>query len=237
MYAPSHKYVILIQSFGRINSVTLPLHLTKWLKMAKLKKDSGAEEKILAAARKIFILNGMMGARMQDIADEAGINKALLHYYFSSKEKLFEVIFMEEAKKFFPKINMIFESDIPLFEKIEKFSAEYIDIIQQNPYLPLFIINEINREPDRFLGRIWTKHNLPRPEKFLAQIEKEVKKGTIKPISPLHLLLNILSMCIFPFMARPMIIRNLGLDELQFRMVIEQRKQEIPRFIINAIKK
>lgn len=201
------------------------------------KKDIRAEERILAAARKIFIVNGMMGARMQDIANEAGINKALLHYYFSSKDKLFEVIFMEEAKKFFPKINMIFESDLPLFEKIEVFAAEYIDVIKHNPYLPLFVINEINREPERFLQKIWGKNNLPKPEKFLLQIEKEVKKGTIKPISPVHLLLNILSMCIFPFMAKPLIMRNIGLDELQFRMMIEQRKTEIPNFIINAIKK
>lgn len=201
------------------------------------KKDISAEGKILAAARKIFITNGMMGARMQDIADEAGINKALLHYYFSSKEKLFEVIFFEEAKKFFPKINMIFESEQPLFEKIEQFVHEYLDEIKQNPYLPLFVINEINREPEKFLHKIWGKGNLPRPEKFLAQIEKEVKKGNIKPVSPVHLLLNILSMCIFPFMAKPMIMRNIGLDELQFRMLIEQRKQEIPQFIINAIKK
>lgn len=205
--------------------------------MAIRKSDTGTEQKILNAAKKIFIVKGMMGARMQDIADEAGINKALLHYYFSSKEKLFETIFMEEAKIFFPKINMIFESDLPLFEKIEKFTEEYIDIIRQNPYLPLFVINEINREPDKFLYKIWGKTNLPRPEKFLQQIEREVKKGSIKPISPVHLLLNILSMCIFPFMARPMLMKNIGLDELQFRMLMEQRKIEIPQFIIHAIKK
>ena len=74
-------------------------------------------------------------------------------------------------------------------------------------------------------------------QKFLEQIEKEVKKGNIKPISPLHLLLNILSMCVFPFMAKPMLMRNIGLDELQFRLLMEQRKQEIPKFIISSIKK
>src|SRR4026209_2372446 len=83
------------------------LLLTIWLNYMVKKKDIGAEEKILAAARKVFTTKGMAGARMQDIADEAGINKALVHYYFRDKDKLFETIFMEEAQKFFPKINAI----------------------------------------------------------------------------------------------------------------------------------
>ena len=81
------------------------------------------------------------------------------------------------------------------------------------------------------------KSNLPKPAKFLEQIEQEVKKGTIKRISPLHLLLNLLSMTIFPFVAKPMIIRNLKMDELQFRQAIEERRKEIPRFIIDSIRK
>ncbi|HWH62076.1 MAG TPA: TetR/AcrR family transcriptional regulator, partial [Ginsengibacter sp.] len=195
------------------------------------------EEKILAAAKKVFITKGMYGARMQDIADEAGINKALLHYYFRSKEKLFEVIFMEAAQKLFPKINSIFESDMPLFEKIETFTEEYITIISENPYLPLFVLNEINQDPETFLNKIWNKQKFPRPQKFLEQIEKEVKKGTIKRISPLHLLINLISMSVFPFVAKSMIQFTMGLDELQFRNVIEQRKKEVSKFIIDSIKK
>lgn len=205
--------------------------------MVKVKKDRSTGDKILAAAKKVFMTKGMAGARMQDIADEAGINKALLHYYFKDKEKLFELIFLEEAQKFFPRINMIFESELPLFEKIEKFVNEYIDEMVENPYLPWFVMNELNRDPDRFLYKIWGKDNLPKPAKFLEQIEQEVKKGTIKKISPLHLLLNLLSMTIFPFVAKPMIIRNLKMDELQFRQAIEQRRKEIPRFIIDSIRK
>jgi TetR/AcrR family transcriptional regulator len=205
--------------------------------MVKNKKDKGAEERILAAARKAFTTKGMAGARMQDIADEAGINKALLHYYFRDKDKLFETIFMSEAQKFFPKINAIFQSDDPLFEKIERFVNEYIDEMQENPYLPWFVINEINRDPDRFMQNVLGNDNRPKPAKFLEQIEKEIKKGTIKRISPLHLLMNLLSMTIFPFVAKPMITRNLRLSESQFKQVMEQRKKEIPKFIIDAIKK
>ena len=205
--------------------------------MVKIKKDGKAEEKILAAAKKVFTTKGMAGARMQDIADEAGINKALLHYYFRDKDKLFELVFREEAMKFFPKVNAIFQSEDELFVKIEKFVVEYIDEMLENPYLPWFVLNEINRDPEKFMHKIWGKGNLPKPAKFLEQIEKETRKGTIKRISPLHLLLNLLSMTIFPFVARPMVTRNLQLDELQFKMAMEQRKKEIPRFIMDAIKK
>ena len=207
------------------------------VKKKKIQKDLKAEEKILGAARKVFLTKGMAGARMQDIADEAGINKALVHYYFRDKDKLFETIFFEEAQKFFPKINKIFNSDDSLQAKIENFVHEYIDEMQQNPYLPWFVMNEMNRDPVKFLDKIWGNNNRPNPAKFLAQIEKEVKKGAIKRISPLHLLLNLLGMTIFPFISRPMITRNLGMDELQFAAAMEQRKKEIPRFIMDSISK
>ncbi len=207
------------------------------VKKQKKIEDKTAEEKILAAAKKVFTTKGMAGARMQDIADEAGINKALLHYYFRDKDKLFEVVFMEEAQKFFPKINAIFNSDAALFEKIENFVNEYIDEMLENPYLPWFVLNEVNRDPDQFMYKIWGKDNLPKPGKFLEQIEKEVKKGTIKKIHPMHLLMNLISMTIFPFVAKPMMIRNLRMNELQFSQAMQQRRMEIPKFIIDAIKK
>jgi TetR/AcrR family transcriptional regulator len=205
--------------------------------MVKIRKDQNAEERIMAAARKVFTTKGMAGARMQDIADEAGINKAMLHYYFRDKDKLFETIFMHEAQRFFPRINMIFESDAPLFEKIRNFVSEYVDEMKENPYLPWFVLNEINRDPDQFLYKIWGRENLPKPAKFLEQIKKEIKKGTIKKINPMHLLMNMISMTIFPFVGKPMFIRNLRITEKQFEEIMEQRKKEIPEFIIDSIKK
>jgi len=150
---------------------------------------------------------------------------------------LFEAIFMNEAQKFFPKINAIFQSDDPLFEKMEKFVDEYIDEMMENPDLPWFVLNEINRDPDQFMSKMLGDGNRPKPQKFLEQIEKEIKKGKIKRIHPLHLLMNLLSMTIFPFIARPMMTRNLNLSETQFRKIMEERKKEIPKFIIDSIKK
>jgi TetR/AcrR family transcriptional regulator len=205
--------------------------------MVKAKKDTTTEARLLLAAKKVFTTKGLAGARMQDIADEAGVNKAMLHYYFRDKDKLFEMIFLEEAEKFFPKINKIFESDMPLFEKIEQFVNEYIDEMLENPYLPWFILNELNRDADQFLSKIWDIKNRPNPAKLLQQIEREVKKGTIKKISPIHLLMNLLSMTIFPFIARPMIERNLQMPAAQFDKMIAERRKEVPKFIIDSIKK
>ena len=204
--------------------------------MVKIKKDATTEEKILAAAKMIFMQKGMTGARMQDIADEAGINKALLHYYFRNKEKLFEVIFREAAGRLFPKINLIFDSDSTLFEKISRFAEEYLTTLIDNPFLVMFVMNEIHRHPDFFLNKIWKKDR-PKPYKFLEQIEEEVKKGTIKKIHPVQLLMNLISLCAFPFISKPIFQFQLGLSESQFREIMEQRKKEIPKFIIDSIKK
>jgi TetR/AcrR family transcriptional regulator len=204
--------------------------------MVNTKKDDTSREKILAAAKNVFLQKGMSGARMQDIADEAGINKALVHYYFKSKEKLFETIFKEASAQFFPRIEHIIESDIPLFEKINHFCEAYISMMQQNPYLPMFVLNEVNKQPERFRQRFRKNRELLLA-KFAGQIEREIKRRKIKPVNPAHLFINMIAMCIFPFIAKPIWMMTSGMDELQFRYFMEQRKTEIPKFIIDSIKK
>jgi AcrR family transcriptional regulator len=204
--------------------------------MVNKSTDKSTEERILAAAEKIFLKEGMAGARMQDIADEAGINKAMLHYYFRSKDKLFEKIFSELSRFFFPKLIMIFESDEGLFTKIQMLVAEYIDQMRQTPYLPIFVLNEVNRQPETFIKKMMGNRRPP-VNKFFTSIEAEVKKGIIKPVNPAQLLLNILSLCIFPFVARPMFEIVAGVDKKMFDAILEQRKKEVPKFIIDAIKK
>jgi AcrR family transcriptional regulator len=198
-------------------------------------RDRSTEEKILAAARKIFLNKGMDGARMQDIADEAGINKALLHYYFRSKDKLFEQIFLEVASSMLPRIFSIFQSDDTLFTKIEKFCDTYITQEIKTPYVPIFILNEVNRQPQAFLKKV-LGNTSPPVEKLLQQIKQETKAGLIKPIDPLQLLLNTLSLCIFPFLASPMIQLLTGMEAKNFRALMEERKKLVPQLIIESIK-
>ena len=204
--------------------------------MVSIKKEQNTEEKILSAAKKIFLKQGMAGARMQDIADEAGINKAMLHYYFRSKEKLFEKIFTELSQHFFPRLINIFESDEPLFRKIELFVTEYIDQMRRTPYLPIFVLNEVNRQPETFIKKMMGNRKPP-VKKFIDDVQAEVKKGIIKPINPLQLLLNIISLCVFPFVARPMFQLVTNIDKAMFDKILEQRKGEVSKFIIDAIKK
>jgi AcrR family transcriptional regulator len=201
-----------------------------------MEKNDNTQERILCSARKVFMLKGMAGARMQDIADEAGINKAMLHYYFRSKEILFEMIFEQSLAQFFPRITGIIDAEIPFFEKIEKFCGAYLAMLQQNPYLPLFVLNEVNQQPDYFREKFWQNKDYLFL-KFAELVEKEIESGNIKPVKPAHLFLNMISLCIFPYIAKPMFIMSSGMDELQFRYFIEQRKTEVAKFIIESIKK
>lgn len=196
--------------------------------------DSNTELIILKAARKVFTNKGFDGARMQEIADEAGINKALLHYYFRSKDKLFEAIFKDVANIIFPKIIAVLMSSMPLFEKIEKVSANYIDILKQNPDIAGFVFHEISRNPQRMVGNI--KNVGADFELIKAQIAGEVKAGNIIPIKAEHLIANLVSMCIFPFISRPVFMGMTGMDNAAFSEFIEERKQIIPQTIISAIK-
>ncbi len=202
----------------------------------EIKNDKSTEQKILEAAKQVFMEKGIDGARMQDIADKAGINKALLHYYFRSKEKLFEMIFVEEARKFMPKVTSIMMSELTLFEKVEKFVGEYIDTLLQNPLLPIFILNEINRNPKEAIKKIFGNQRPP-IDKVDELITKLVKKGELKPIKGIELMVNMVSMCIFPFLARPMVQWVTKATDEEFVKLMEMRKKTIVKFVIDSIKK
>ena len=209
--------------------------LTIWLNCMVKEKDTSTEQKILDAAKKVFVTKGMAGARMQDIADEAGINKALLHYYFRSKEKLFEVIFQETAGKFIPRINEIMSSDINMYEKIEAFSQEYIQKVIENPFLQIYIMNEMHKQPEEFINKMWGGEK-PKIGKFIEQIQEAIEKKEIRPINPAQLLMNLMSLCVFPFIGKPMLQMVAGINDKQFLELMHERKILVPQFIIQAIK-
>jgi TetR/AcrR family transcriptional regulator len=198
-------------------------------------KDKNTEKVIFDAARKVFQKKGLDGARMQEIADEAGINKALLHYYFRSKEKLFEGIFTESIGKISMGIQNLFTEDIGVIEKLKALVNIYMDTLSENRYLPLFVLNEINQHPEMF-EEILNRSIVIHLKGFLLQVEQEVQSGKIKHVNPIHLLMNVLGMVIFPFAAFPVVSiilnKNTSPDVNQFFV---DRKNEIYGFLENAL--
>lgn len=197
--------------------------------------DVNTEKRILDSARNIFHKKGLAGARMKEIANEAGINQAMLHYYYRSKEKLFDAVFREAFMRVIPEIKQILSKDLPLFEKIKFFTDSYISILLDNLYLPTFIINEIHQNPEK-MKTLFIEYQIAPPNEFLEQIFKAIEEKQIKPIDPKHLVLNIISMCIFPVAARPIIESVFNMTQEEYFEFLKQRKKEVSEFVINAIK-
>lgn len=195
----------------------------------------GIKERIIQAAAAEFLQKGSGGARMQVIADKAGINKALLHYYFRNKDKLFEAIFQTAFRQIFANVTEMIESDRPVLEKLILFIDSYIDVLSANPDLPAFIAHEINRNPDRIYSMLFSGNF--NPGKLIRQFSEEIGQGMIRPVAPHHLIVNIISMCIFPFIGRPMLNKILFAgDDQQHAQFMQERKEAITQFVIHAIK-
>lgn len=198
--------------------------------------DLETEEQILKAAKKIFQEQGFAGARMQEIADEAGINKSMLHYYFRSKDKLFQKVFQESVRQFFPVVFKVLDSDLALVPKIEKLVETYYDIFREHPHLPRFVIHEMNQHPNRF-KEFMNGAGIEMPVKFIKQIRAEIEAGEMKPIQPQEFIINTIALCVFPVIAQPMIEMVFQMDDEQYHQFLKKRKKELPTFILNAVKK
>jgi len=210
--------------------------------MRTLDEPSGqrTESLILEAARQVFLDKGLEGARMQEIADRAGINKALLHYYFRNKEKLFEHVFESVIASFIPQVLHLMGSDEPIPDKIRQFVSIYLDVIYENPFIPRFILHEMNRDPEHLtamMERIAGKDIRKQLKKLDEDLAEASRRGQIKPVRAVHLLVNMLSLCIFPVVAKPIIagifFHN---NEKEYKQFLITRKEIVSEFIINGLK-
>ena len=195
-------------------------------------KDLSAEEKIKSAAKKLFTQKGFAAVKTRDIAKEAGINLALLNYYFRSKEKLFEIIMHETVGQFMQVIADIVNNDeTTIDEKIELLVNNYIDMLTRLPDMPLFVMNHIKNNPQRiemrqkFLGSY-----------FMKQMQEAMKKGEIATMNPFNIMINIVGLTIFPFIARNMVQNNHGITSEQFNGLMQERKKLIPKWIAAILK-
>lgn len=194
-------------------------------------KESSTEEKIKEAARKLFTQKGFSATRTRDIAEEAGINLALLNYYFRSKQKLFDIIMMENFRQFIQGISFNFlEQNSTLDQKITKVVSMYIDFLTQNPDLPLFILNELRNNPEQLATNIDDEVGSSR-SKLFGQLKLAAEEGKIGDINPFHLMANLIGLTVFPFVARPILQKVTDVTDNQFNELMQQRKQLIPIWI------
>ena len=210
---------------------------------AVAQRDGVTEQRILDAARTVFLRRGTAGARMQEIAREAGVNQALLHYYFRSKEGLSSAVFRQIASRLFPALAQTFGADISLDAKIDRLVAVYLDNLSRNPFLPGYLLSELHHHPERVaellastIGAEPAGVMSPLLRKLGQQIDAEVAAGTMRPIAPEQFAINLISLCIFPFAARPMLRVVFGMDDDAFARFIEQRRTELPAFFRNALR-
>src|SRR4030043_2205343 len=199
--------------------------------------DKQTEEKIFDAATDVFTEKGMDGARMKDIANHAGINKALLHYYYRTKDHLFNAVFEKIAGNMFAKFAPVLDENLSLEEKIRFFFREHITFMQKNPRLPAFLLNEVNRNPERIkkliqsidINKLWTT--------LEKQHKEELVKYNITRETIPQLMTSIAALSVFPFVAKAIIsgiMEKLGYD---FDEYIEVRKEYAADFVIKAITK
>jgi AcrR family transcriptional regulator len=200
--------------------------------MNNIKKEepSSTEEKIRQAARKVFLQKGYAGTRTRDIAEEAGINLALLNYYFRSKQKLFEVVMLEKIQKLlFSLLPSIHDETTTIEEKIDLIVSGYIDVLTENPDLPIFVLSELQK------GSFETFPAIP--------VVEQVKKSTLfrqlnekRPdLNPVHFIVTLLGMTIFPFVARPIIMLSGMTDEQSYMKLMQERKTLVSNWMKNIL--
>ncbi len=206
-------------------------------------RDRDTERRILDAAHAVFVRRGTAGARMQEIAEEAGVNKALLHYYFRNKARLGDAIFRRVAQGLFARVGVILGSSAGLEDKVRQVVALYIDQLAATPYAPGYLIGEISQHPERarqMLEAVSQMRAQAIGEHFIAALDRQLHtaahEGRIRPISVEQFLANLASLCVFPFAARPMLAAVLQLDDRGFDRFVHERKTTLADFFLNALR-
>ncbi len=201
-------------------------------------KLHATEELILQSAMQVFIEKGRHGARMQEIADRAGINKALLHYYYRSKDNLYATVIEKSLGKNISDVMKILDKNLSVEEIIRSFIRDYIEILRNNPKLPLFILREIGEGGEivsSVLNRLVQRKDIV-PRKVLDTIQRAIDRGEIVPLDPRQLIITILGACLFFFIGEPLLKITLLKEGFTDRdRFIEERKEAIFNIIAYGI--
>lgn len=196
------------------------------------------EEKIKKAAKSVFHTKGYAATTTRDIAKEANLNLALINYYFRSKEKLFEIIMLESMMNFMQSLVSVFnDPNTSLKEKTKLISANYINLLSNEPDLPLFILSELRTGGLLKLVSSMGINQMMRNSVFYKQIEEDIQESKIKNEDPMQYIMNLISLSVFPFIATPMLKLMGGMDDQDFNKKMEERKKWIPKWIKNMNEK
>ena len=189
--------------------------------------NTETELKIVASAEKLFYQKGKAGTAMQDIADDAGINRTLLNYYFRSKDQLFEAVFRKALGSFVPSLVQMLHSEMSIHEYIPHMIETVIDAMLENPQIPIFVLQELSSNPDR-MPQIIKEMGID-PGIALKKFEADRTASTGFQSDPRQMIINLLSLCIFPFAARPVITEILfDGDDGAYIAALKQRKVLLP---------
>lgn len=194
---------------------------------------SESQKNLLQVASKIFFEKGFHGAKMQEIADQAGLNKAMLHYYFKSKQQLFDAVFEQAIQTLFPALKRLFEAPIPLKEKVSLFVDEYTELLTNHAHIPIFILSELRMNPQKVEEMAQGKPF--QVEILFQQIQTEIEAGKIPSIDPPQFVLHLLSMCVFPFISGPIWKGFFSMNDAQQQDFFKKRKQSILDFFFQNL--
>lgn len=201
-------------------------------------KDQNMEKAILDAAERLFLAKGFAMVSTTQIAKEVGCNQALVHYYFRTKERLFDEIFAQKLKTFFSVIFKTHDADLPFEEKLRRTIAAHFDMLQANPKLPFLVINELTTNPDRIdhlkasLGQTVDLDHSP----FQQELNAEIEAGRIRPTTIPDIIYMMVSLNAMAFIAAPIMKKILYFNEVFFEQMLQHRKQENIRVILNSLK-
>jgi AcrR family transcriptional regulator len=164
--------------------------------------DSSTEHKILEAAKTEFLEFGLYGARMQNIANRAGINKALLHYYFRNKEKLFDKVFESALERYFSNMDIMSDNRLDFKERVHLLVDRFLDFLEEYPQMALFLIKEVSANEALFIEKVEKsqKGNIT----LLKALLEARDSGLISVQDPLLFFVQLISMCTYPFVAKPL---------------------------------
>ena len=193
-----------------------------------------AELRILEAAEKIFYSKGKQGASMQEIADEAGITRTSLNYYYRTKDKLFEAVFRNAMSQFVPRLAELMQTTDSLSEYFPQMAEIIIDTMIDHPQIPVFVLAELTSNPGRvpqMMGELGIH-----PAQAMQKLAGDDRLSRLS-VDPRQLMMNMLAMCIFPFAAKPMLVSIMYQgDETAFIEAMRQRKKIIPQVIESMLK-